>query len=607
MSGRLSFRSRILLSFVLVTILALLAPAWYLRTIFIERLADTGRDEALTILNYAMQELRAAQGMDDRDGLQRKVSFLSNETGARITYLGPNGQALADSWPATLHERRSFERLSEQSTLADEALIENEIIAVSRPAPRETGLPAGFVRVALAKNSFQQHMDRLALGMGLSFVVALVLALLLGLILARRLGESWKEIISVAEAIGKGKYTRRLSLYGSKDYDALARSINAMADRIESHIKTMTLQKSRLEAILNGMNEGVMVLDASGRIRSMNKALKDIFPDAEHGEGRRPLEVIMSPQLQKACDALLEQAADSKRSTEEGAPSMSLQIEPAKDNVYDVNLVGLMAEQEGLGVVAVFHDISRLSKLERVRRDFVANVSHELRTPLTSIKGYAETLVVSVEEGCAKPEAHKSFVEVILKNANHMAKMVDDLMHLARLESGRKPFDIQPASAAEALAQAVKECSHLMAERQVELNAPLDEDDNLVLADFDRLVQVFRNLVENAAKYGEEGGTVTIWRERKDGKALFAVHDTGPGIPREERERIFERFYRVDKHRGGKDRGGSSGLGLAITKHIVEKLGGRIWVESPAPGNADGKGAVFYFTLPLADQEPETG
>lgn len=309
----------------------------------------------------------------------------------------------------------------------------------------------------------------------------------------------------------------------------------------------------------------------------------------------------MSPELQKACDTVV-------KSTNSLSPHMtSFQMELNKNAIFDVTVVSPGKHAQGaydLAAVAVLHDISTIIRLERVRRDFVANVSHELRTPLTSIKGYTETLLMAIEADGESGGQHKTFLDIILKHSNHMTKIVNDLLRLARLEDGKKNFVEKEMNVNEALAIAYKECAHLDGASDFRLNSQLPSTGVYVLGDLDALTRVFRNLLENAMKYGRDPDKspgqeqeILIWSQEQGEDIVIAVQDFGPGIPKGEANRIFERFYRVEKHRK-KQKGGASGLGLAISRHIVQNMGGDIWVESPADDQKSGKGAVFYFSLP---------
>ncbi len=434
---------------------------------------------------------------------------------------------------------------------------------------------------------------------------ALVMAGLVFWFLGQRLSGSLAEVIAVARAIGDGDYRRRLHLSPGGDFTALAEAVNHMARRIESHIAVITDQKTQLEAILDGMREGVMVLDAAGRVRVANPALRRIAPGSGDPVGRRPIEVAPSPELQMACDRLLLGPAES-------APqATAVEVELGPGRFYEVSLVRLDREAAGgpagPGAVLVFHDVSETRRLSRVRRDFAANVTHEMRTPLTSIKGYAETLLAAATE---LPPEKRRFLDVILKNANHMSKMVDDILTLARLEeeparAGRDRADRRPtpvADAAAALADAVRECEPLAAAKRLVLDNRLPDCGLAVACDSGQLTQVWRNLLENAVRFAPEDTPVAMTAEPDPaaGTVTFGVLDQGPGIPPEERQRVFERFYRVERHRSKTP--GSTGLGLAIAKHIVERHGGRIWADR---GRGEMTGAAFFFTLPVAPpQDP---
>jgi two-component system, OmpR family, phosphate regulon sensor histidine kinase PhoR len=607
-----SFRTRVLLSFFLVIALGVLAPSWYFRSVLLDELRDESASEAERLLLMAEHTLRV-QGLFSRDAqgatdLGAALEQLARMSGIGAVYLDAQGVVVAGADNAALVGRippslvqEGAAGIADGRVLADYSrLFEQGMVRAWRGVLTEQGaaVPSGYLGLALPSPQAGAKLERINRGLLYSLMAASVLAGVFGLVLVRWLWRSMQSLVSVAESIGKGNYRERAGEFACRELADLGRAINLMAMRIEAHIATITQQKEQFEIVLNSMNEGVMVLDASCRIISTNRALKRIFPDAENSVGRRPLEVVSSPELQKACLELAgaKGAARGMR---------SFQIEPRKDAVYDVAIVSLGRAGESpdeLGVVAVFHDISTLSRLERVRSDFVANVSHELRTPLTSIKGYAETLLDTLGADKRNTEAQRTFLEIILRNANHMSKMVNDLLNLARLEGGKRPFEVAVTDASLALAQAFKECMHLVEDRGVAMELDVPKAEALVMADHDRLTQIFRNLLENAIKYGapqdgDEQARVRVWHEHQQNAVMFCVADNGPGIPREERQRVFERFYRVEKHRA-KEGNSSSGLGLAITRHMVEKMGGEIWVQSPA--SAD-RGAIFRFTLPARD------
>ncbi len=393
-----------------------------------------------------------------------------------------------------------------------------------------------------------------------------------------------------------GKLQRRLA--GTTVTAQLVTPINALATHFETRLRDLSANNEQLRTILNAMDEGVLVLTQSGAIEQYNKALLSMFPQVEHFQGSQVVEVIPVPGLQQAVDNILSACAHKEFDDEKSYDSLRLELDPHR--VFSVHVTRASHSDLALGAVVVFHDISAIVRLERVRRDFVANVSHELRTPLTVIQGYAETLA-STEDF---PLEYKRFVEIIGKNGAYLARMVEELLSLARLENTHLPITLSAVSAQESLQAAIALCRLQLDLRQIQVKVDFEED-ILLVANAQHLTQVFRNLLENAGRYAPEGDEIVVRCQSIDsnihkddaenntenaGMTIFSICDKGIGIAEKERRRIFERFYRVEKHR----RQGSTGLGLAICKHTVERLGGRIWVESPA----DEFATVFYFTIP---------
>jgi two-component system, OmpR family, phosphate regulon sensor histidine kinase PhoR len=333
------------------------------------------------------------------------------------------------------------------------------------------------------------------------------------------------------------------------------------------------------------MEEGVLILDSRGRIQQHNLALSKLTRRAEQSVGKRPLEIIMSNELQSLCDQVLR----PMNPDDEGHPKR-LSITMGDDRTYDVTVVRSQFLDGRMGAIIVFHDVTELRRLERVRQDFVANVSHELRTPLTSVKGYVETLIE--DENLDKNTA-AAFVRVIKNNTDHMVKMIDDLLQLARLQARGSTSQRIPVDASEALAAAWKTCEPLAAEKKLRLVSHLPEEGVFIVAEPGRMMQIFRNLLENAIRYSPENAEITVGCTPHGRESLFSIQDDGPGIPWQHQQRVFERFYRVEKERSS--RSGSTGLGLAICRHIILNHGGRIWVQSPNSGRPNG--TTMFFTL----------
>jgi two-component system phosphate regulon sensor histidine kinase PhoR len=422
------------------------------------------------------------------------------------------------------------------------------------------------------------------------FVLLLVLcfglSFLLAVLLTRGFLKSIARITEVTRDIGRGELSRRLSPLPGKELSAVAESINQMAARIQQQMETVTEKNEMLSAVLDAMWDGVLMLDPKGDILAVNRSMADILPGIRSKTGRKPLEAVPSPELQQTCDEVLACAEKCSR-------SLTIDL---REHIFEVSIVRV-TQAPALGAVAIFHDISEQKKLERMRRDFVANVSHELRTPLTSVKGYTETLL---SDEPPPPNIAKNFLGVILRNANHMAKMVDDLLSLSRLEGDKDPIKTAPMNPAGALLTAWEACHSLASSKNVALQQKLPEHQLRVMADPDQLARLFRNLLENAVKFTPENSAITVTADVVDNKARFAILDQGPGIPKKDQPRVFERFYSVEKHRNTEL--GSTGLGLAICRRIVTLHGGDIWLESPPRFTKEqDRGAAFLFTVPLAE------
>ncbi|HOI96053.1 MAG TPA: ATP-binding protein [Syntrophobacter fumaroxidans] len=607
MQRNYTWRTRVLLSFWMVLLLALLLPPWYYFRILTRETMDETTKAAIQQLGLARWFLDREKEIGTVEDLQDRIVEIGGQLGLRLTYVAEGGRVIADSVVprADIPNMDNHAGRPEIIEARDREVAvvtrfsrttQTELLHVARTVEGRGTIPPGVLRLATPLSKIREPLDRLKDSLLLFLALVSIATAGLSYFLVRRLNEPLRAMIHTAEAIATKDYRTRIHSSPGQEFYPLTQSINRMAESIENHVRTITEQKQQLEAVFDAMQEGVMVLDTQGKIRTTNRSFSGLVPGDSAVAGRRPLEVIVNVELQESCDRIMASTSDS-----EGAP-FSLQITLGQERTYDVNIVGIADSQTGAGAVVVFHDISELKRLEKVRQDFVANVSHELRTPLTSIKGYTETLLA---EDRVDPHMLSSFLQIVLKNTNHVVKIVEDLLQLARLEAQQKPPNAVPVNAANALTAAWKACAHQAESKRVRLESTLPEGGVWVCADFDQLVQVFRNLLENAIRYSPEGEAVTVSHEARREKVTLMVRDEGPGIPGAHQQRIFERFYRVEKHRS--DNWGSTGLGLAICRHILRNFGGRIRVQSPNTGGTTG--TAFLFTLPavpLGAGEPGT-
>jgi two-component system phosphate regulon sensor histidine kinase PhoR len=341
---------------------------------------------------------------------------------------------------------------------------------------------------------------------------------------------------------------------------------------MEANFAALQNSQRQLETLLNSMQDAVIAVDGQGNVQWANRGMDRLGPRTRIGG--QLIETVRDPDVVRAIIA-----AGEQRNVQTARASS---IVPGR--TFDVTA----APMPGGGVVAVLRDLTETERVEKTRRDFIANVSHELRTPLTSIQGYAETLLDSTPN---LDHIHE-FLEIIRKNAARMSRLTEDLLTLARVESGEQRFDIQPSAPGDLLHEVVQSFSTMAQAQGIELVVE-NQADIPVAADREAIHQVFANLVDNALKYAASGRRIVLGARGQGHMVEFYVQDFGPGIPSEHLPRLFERFYRVDKARSRES--GGTGLGLAIAKHIILAHGGTIRAESEL-----NHGCMFLFTIPTA-------
>ncbi len=351
-------------------------------------------------------------------------------------------------------------------------------------------------------------------------------------------------------------------------------------DELKERHSAQALQvQSQQETLLNSMIEGLLLLDESGCIQLANRAFTKLFDISSDVRGKTVLEVVRQHELAE----LVKNVAAQKQ-----VLGYELKLSGLSERWLQINAAAISdGPGQRQGTIIVFHDLTRLKQLERTREEFVANVSHELRTPLSLIKGYVETLLDGAKDN---PEVATRFLQTIQRNSERLQFLIEDLLTISELESGRIKMNLQSVRLHSLVDRVMEDLKPQAESRQVALSNHVPE--LVARADSDRLQQVLGNLIGNAIKYGRNDGHVGITGQLVDGNIIeLCVQDDGPGIPAESLERVFERFYRVDKARSREQ--GGTGLGLSIVKHIVQSHGGKVWAKSEP-----GKGAAFYFTLP---------
>ena len=533
----------------------------------------------------AMRDLGA--GNADADGTAKRIGGVIR---ARITFVTPGGIVAGDS-EVSREELRTLEnhrdRPEIQQALATgsgkairySATLHTPMLYVALPINHGEHIK-GVIRLALPLSSLEKTEQHLRAMLAGTLAVALLVSLILSYLMTRVTSRSLNSMTEIAARFGKGDFAGRMMVGGSDELGELAGVMNTMADRIEGQLANISAEKNRLSAILRGMGEGLMVTDAKGSITLTNPSFHTLFGIEAEVSGRALVEISRHPALHAAFKSVME--TGSERIEE-------MQLPLPGETTLLTHWVPLLEDGELTGVVAVFHDISELKRLELVRKDFVANVSHELRTPVSVIKGYAETLLAGVI--IDDPKRAATFVETIHRHAERLTDIIADLLTLSEMESGRLPLALAPIN----LASVTNSVCKLLEEkaRNKGVDVTCRGLDLQVVADRGRLEQIMLNLLDNAIKYTPEKGSVTISAESAGEKVRISVADSGIGIPARDLPRVFERFYRVDEARSREQ--GGTGLGLAIVKHIVQLHGGAISVKSE-----QGKGSTFIVTLKAA-------
>jgi two-component system phosphate regulon sensor histidine kinase PhoR len=516
----------------------------------------------------------------DNRSMPEIAKAVADSADARATIIDSSGKVLADT-------RATPEEMENHATRPEFVAALNGKIGTSRRVSRTLGIPflyvavpvrSGAVRLAYPLADVNQMLWRVRLrfmmASGLALFIATVLAAAVSGFISRRL----QRIVAFAEQIAAGDLSARIEEHSSDEIAHVAAGLDRTARRLEQSFASVEMGRTQLETLLNSMQDAVLAVSAAGKVEWANGVMLRLTAGRVRA-GTPLVNTVRDPDFLRAVEeALRTRGVKTARSS-------SLAI----GRSFDV----VAAPMPGGGAVVVLHDLTEVERVEKTRRDFIANVSHELRTPLTSIQGYAETLL---DSGVTGPT--RDFLEIIRKNAFRMARLTEDLLTLARVESGETEFSVEAHAPADLLQEAVEHFRETQTSSGLQLLVEAATS-TAVAADADAIQQVLANLIDNAAKYASSGGRIELGARDVAQGVEFYVRDFGPGIPSEHLPRLFERFYRVDKARSRES--GGTGLGLSIAKHIVRAHGGTIRVESVL-----NHGSTFFFTLPAAVSIPDT-
>jgi two-component system, OmpR family, phosphate regulon sensor histidine kinase PhoR len=506
--------------------------------------------------------------------------------GVRITVINASGKVLADS----LIDARTMENHSDRPEIRG-ALGQGD----GQASRHSTSLQRDYLYYAIREDTPSREPVVLRFALPLettdaalaSFRRSLWLWSLLILVLAgaatvmvsRAFSDRVERLKEFSRRVADGDF-RPLPGDGSGDaLEALGASLNQTASRLDGTIRTLTEERNLSSAILGSMVEGVAVVNGAERLVFANPGFAGILGiDVPPRSGSALVEIVRQSELIEAVREVLR-----------GEPRVEAEVVTGtlRQHFFAATVASVSAGKTS-GAIIVLHDITDLRKLERVRRDFVANVSHEFKTPLTAIQGFAETLLA----GALEDEQNRGrFLEIIVEHSRRLARLTDDLLKLSKMDADRLELEINDTSVSQFVATCLETAQRRAAEKELEIIVEVPEDLPDIAADRRRLAEVLQNLLDNAIQYTLPGGQITLTAARQGREVVFTVSDTGIGIPKADQPRIFERFYRVDAARSREV--GGTGLGLAIAKHLVEVHGGRLWVESEI-----GQGSQFHFSVP---------
>jgi two-component system phosphate regulon sensor histidine kinase PhoR len=577
--------------FLVIIIVSLSLEAWYFnrhsRRFFLEN------TEKELIVRARLIEFKMAEILSEKPVQNQKLNDLCKNLGesiqTRVTVIAPSGEVIADSFARTATMENHRNRPEIQTALNGQkgvairhsSTLDQNMMYIALPVQGDTGITA-VIRTALPLTAIEKNI-RSTRNKVFGFLIFTVIAAAgVSWYVTRKIIHPLEEIKKGAQAFARGDLSNRLPVPDTEELSELARSMNQMAENLTNRIQEALNRQRELEAVHCSMQEGVIAIDNQEKIITINEAAARIFNfPAPELKNKNILEVARNFELQSFIHSAL--------STHEPVEDDIL-VHRDTDHILNIHSSALWDSRDHrMGTLIIFHDITRIRRLEKMHKDFAANVSHELKTPLTTIKGFIETLQ-EMPDGPSDDRA--GFLKILEKNVNRMIELINDLLSLSRLERLEGTGVRFAENQLSVLIQgAVRVCDPLAEKKQIQIQMTCPED-LMVRVDPVLMEQAIVNLVENAVKYSPENARVDIIA-RSSGKDIeIDVKDAGAGIARDHLPKIFNRFYRVDKGRSRQE--GGTGLGLAIVKHIIQYHNGQITVSS-----VKGKGTTFHIRLPF--------
>ena len=582
---------RILFPYLLITLLLLISLDLYLSHTINENHISNLRENLVTQAHLIAERIPPSfqKNLDD---------FCKNykiKTGARITVIDSSGKVLGDSdEPSDTMENHADRPEIKDAEITDtgssvrysKTLQKNLLyvaIAVTIDSDRR------YLRLSMSLHDIEQSMRTIRMRIIIAAIAVALFVIILGIIQTRRITKSIEEITDFSKEVAAGNFKKRLFFKEKGELGELGRNIRRMANELSQRLRESDEEKRKIEAILRNMSDGLILTDTKGTILLSNAAIRNLFGIQSDIEGKPLMESLRNTELKEIIDTVVENKERIVREIDISRPK-ELYLMAAATPFYSPE-----PERELSGVVLTFHDITRLRKLEEIRKDFVANVSHEIKTPITAIKGFAETLL---EGALDDRENARKFLETIRNHSERLNSLVNDLLTLSRIELGDIIIEKTAVSISEVADAVFTTMSEKAQIKHLYLKKEISPGHDEIPADRDRLIQILLNLVDNGIKFTERGGvTIKVQGSRskvgeEENSVEISIIDTGSGIPKKHLSRIGERFYRVDRARS-RELGGT-GLGLAIVKHLVIAHGWEMKIES-----TEAQGTTVLLICPL--------
>jgi two-component system, OmpR family, phosphate regulon sensor histidine kinase PhoR len=512
-------------------------------------------------------------------------------SGARVTVIAADGTVLADSQsdPRTMENHAGRPEVAQAMaegrgrSIRHSATVNRELLYYAVRQPSAAGRSI-VLRFAEPEETVGEVLGPFRKSLGLASLAILLVASGLILLVSMNFSERIEKLTAFSQRVAEGDFRPQASDGTGDALDRLSHSLNQTAARLDRTIHTLTEERNLSSAILGSMVEGVLVVNGAERVVFANQSFAEILGlkvPPQPGSGL--VEVVRQTELIEAARRVLA-----------GEPRVEAEIVTGtlRQHFFAATVASVRAAETN-GAVIVLHDITDLRKLERVRRDFVANVSHEFRTPLTAIQGFAETLLAGAMND---PQNRERFLGIIVEHSRRLARLTEDLLMLSKMDADRLELETRRIPVGPFVESCIETSTPRAKDKDLNLLVNLAERVPDIAGDRRRLTEVLQNLLDNAIQYTPAGGQIMVSAGPKNGEVIFTVSDTGIGIPQADQPRIFERFYRVDVARSREV--GGTGLGLSIAKHLIENHGGKIWVESEV-----GRGSQFHFSVPIFDVE----